>query len=194
MNFWNSAENCESYIQLADGYDGKELLEHFHKYISKGSKVLELGMGPGKDLDMLREDYQAVGTDYSDFFVKRYKELHPDADVRQADAITLEGIPSKDESLFDAVYSNKVLQHLTKEEAQRSLENQAKIIKDGGYLFHALWYGEKIEHHKGLLFTQYTENSIRELLPDNIHLESFEMYDEMGKNDSLWVLLQKRSD
>ncbi len=53
MSYFHEEKNVAEYIQLADGFDGKELIEILKGYLSLGSSVLELGMGPGKDLDML---------------------------------------------------------------------------------------------------------------------------------------------
>ena len=45
---------------MAEGFDGRELIEILKKYLSKGSTVLELGMGPGKDLDILNKNYSST--------------------------------------------------------------------------------------------------------------------------------------
>ena len=38
---------------------------------AKGSTLLELGMGPGKDLDLLKKTYSVTGSDSSKIFVYR---------------------------------------------------------------------------------------------------------------------------
>ena len=53
MGFFETEEGVNEYIKMAEGYDGKDLIKVFENYLPKGSTVLELGMGPGKDLDML---------------------------------------------------------------------------------------------------------------------------------------------
>jgi trans-aconitate methyltransferase len=87
---------------MADGYDGRNLIDRLKGYRPAGSPVLELGMGPGTDLDMLRQSYEAVGSDTSILFLDRYRETQPDAALLQLDAVTL-----RTDLKFDAVYTSK---------------------------------------------------------------------------------------
>ncbi len=68
MGYFDSEENVDAYIAMADGYDGAELIALFARYLPEGSSVLELGMGPGKDLDLLRPSYRVTGSDTSRVF------------------------------------------------------------------------------------------------------------------------------
>ncbi len=52
MNYFDDPANVESYIKMADGYDGRALIGILQKHLPPGSTVLELGMGPGKDLGL----------------------------------------------------------------------------------------------------------------------------------------------
>jgi len=58
MGFYDSEKGNEDYIKLAEGFDGAELIEWLCGYLSKNSSVLEVGMGPGKDLDILLKTYR----------------------------------------------------------------------------------------------------------------------------------------
>ena len=111
MGFFDTEKGVEKYITMAEGYDGVELIKILQKYLSKDSTVLELGMGPGKDLDILKESYTVTGSDNSQIFLDKYKENHQDADVLLLDAVN---IPTNRK--FDCIYSNKVLHHLSKED------------------------------------------------------------------------------
>ena len=72
MGYFDSEENVESYIKMVDGYDGAALVEVLTRHLPDGSTVLELGMGPGKDLQMLSKHFKATGSDSSMVFVDRY--------------------------------------------------------------------------------------------------------------------------
>ncbi len=54
MTYFNDKEKVSQYIEMAQGFDGKELIGILKKHLKEGSTVLELGMGPGKDLDILK--------------------------------------------------------------------------------------------------------------------------------------------
>jgi len=72
MGYFDSEKTVEEYIEMVEGYDGAELINALKGYLPKGSTLLELGMGPGKDLDILKESYLVTGSDSSQIFVDRY--------------------------------------------------------------------------------------------------------------------------
>ncbi len=96
---------------MADGYDGAELIALLRRYLPEGSSVLELGMGPGKDLDLFRQSYRVTGSDISRVFLDRYRKDHPEADLLLLDATSMDT-----DRTFDCIYSNKVLHHLSRPE------------------------------------------------------------------------------
>ena len=111
MGFYGEEETALQYIAMAEGDDGGELVEVLSTHLAEGANVLEIGMGPGVDLDLLNVHFQATGSDYSQFFLDRYRVAHPNSDLIQLDAVGLET-----ERTFDCIYSNKVLHHLADEQ------------------------------------------------------------------------------
>ena len=79
MRYFDSEENVDAYIAMAEGYDGAELIALLRRYLPEGSSVLELGMGPGKDLDLLRPSYRVTGSDTSRAFLVLF-HTHPSGD------------------------------------------------------------------------------------------------------------------
>ena len=67
MEYFDSREKVENYIKMVDGDDGRDLINILKKHLSPGSTVLELGMGPGKDLEILAETFSVTGSDISDY-------------------------------------------------------------------------------------------------------------------------------
>ena len=67
VDYYDSEENVEQYIQMASGYDGKLLIDALRAYLPRGAKALELGMGPGKDLLLLKDRYRVTGSDGHSF-------------------------------------------------------------------------------------------------------------------------------
>ena len=186
MGFFDDGKNVAEYIRMAEGYDGREFVPVLRKHLIDGSTVLELGMGPGKDLGILSEFFQVTGSDSSSVFVERYRKIDPAADLMLLDAVTMDT-----DRLFDCVYSNKVLVHLTKEEVRRSLRRQLRILNRDGILFHSLWYGDKEEEFSGLRFVYYTEDTFRQLVGEGYEILEFERYTEMESDDSFYVVLTK---
>jgi cyclopropane fatty-acyl-phospholipid synthase-like methyltransferase len=90
MGYFDERKNVVEYIQMTEGYDGRELIATLKKHLPAGSTILELGMGPGKDLDLLAQAYTVTGSDYSSVFLNLYREKHPAADLLNLDAAIIE--------------------------------------------------------------------------------------------------------
>ena len=136
MGYFHTERGIKEYIEMAEGFDGAQLIDVLRGYLPPGSTVLELGMGPGVDLDILSGTWTATGSDYSQVFLDRYRKLHPDADLLLLDATTL-----KTGRRFDCIYSNKVLHHLTRDELRTSLQAQVGLLNDDGLAMHSLLVG-----------------------------------------------------
>jgi cyclopropane fatty-acyl-phospholipid synthase-like methyltransferase len=173
---------------MAEGYDGRALIDVLRRHLPGGSSILELGMGPGKDLTILAELYQVTGSDSSQVFLDRYRERNPEADLVLLDAVSMDI-----DRRFDGIYSNKVLQHLTREECEESLRRQASVLNAGGLALHALWYGDKEEAFSGLRFVYYTEDSFAQVVGDEYETVESARYTEMEADDSIYFVLSKRS-
>ena len=187
MSFYYDEENVKKYIQMAEGYNGQELITELNKYLTKSSAVLEIGMGSGTDLSLLAKYYHVTGSDYSKIFIDRYRKISPDADLLILDAITL-----ATNRKFQGIYSNKVLIHLTREELKQSIKRQATILEAEGIICHSFWCGDKEEYYNGLRFIYYAAAHIRTLFKDTFKIILIENYQEMEPDDSLVVIAKKR--
>ena len=186
MEYYDDPANIEAYVQMADGYDGRHLMPFLRKHLMRCSRLLELGMGPGVDLDLLAEEYVVTGSDRSALFLERYRRDHPGADLVLLDARMMDI-----ERRFDCIYSNKVLQHLTRSEVIESLRRQAKVIVEDGILFHAVWYGEGEEEHSGLRTIYYKEDDFTDLVGSELEIVESGRYAEIEPGDSLYVVLKR---
>ena len=188
MNFYKNKENVKKYIEMAEGYDGKYLIEILKKYLPEGSSILELGMGPGKDLDILNKNYDVTGSDYSEIFLDLYKEKNKDMNI---ELLVLDARTLETSKKFDCIYSNKVLYHLTTKELIKSLNRQWEILNENGILFHSFWKGDKAEKKNGLTFVYYNEEKLRKIIDDNFEILEIDTYKEMEEDDSLYIILKK---
>ena len=187
MGFFDTEEGVSEYLEMAKGHDGRELIEKLSEYLPVNSTVLELGMGPGKDLELLSKEYVVTGSDNSSLFIETYRKANPEADLMFLDAKTL-----KTDRRFDCLFSNKVLQHLKREDLEESVPCQAGVLEEGGLLAHSLWHGNKIEDHGGLHFQFYEESDLEEMFGDYFEVVLMERYEEMEPGDSIFVILRKK--
>lgn len=188
MSYYDELENVLSYIQMADGFDGSRLIQKLHTHLAPGSSILEIGMGAGKDYEILAESYDVTGSDSSEVFLELYQNKNPDARLMQLDAATLQTSQQ-----FQGIYSNKVLQHLTRDELKESIVRQKEILVSGGIAMHSFWAGDKEEEHNGLLFLYYSEHQIRDLVESHFEILEMKRYNEMEAGDSIYVILRTRA-
>ena len=121
--YYHAEESVRKYLQMADGYDGRELIDVLNKLLASNSTVLELAMGPRKDLEIPSESFRVTGSDNSELFPRRYRTKHPDAGL-----VLLDAVATDIDRTFDCICSNRVLIHLTTEELAHSLRRQASVL------------------------------------------------------------------
>jgi trans-aconitate methyltransferase len=187
MGYFHLEKNVENYIQMAEGYNGNVIITKLTKFLPPDSTLLEIGIGPGTDLQLLGEYYQVTGSDYSEIFIKRYQKQHPDSNLLVLDAITLE----TDQS-YQGLYSNKVLIHLTREDLKKSILRQAEILESGGIICHSFWLGETEETYEGLLFVNYKAEHLQILFQESFDIIKIETYQEIEPDDSLYIIAKKK--
>lgn len=185
--YFDDIENVREYVELARGYDGRAIIERLRRHLAADATVLELGMGPGVDLDILARSFPVTGSDTSAVFLDRYREIHPDADLLILDALTL---PT--DRRFDVIYSNKVLHHLRREDLPVSLRRQREVLTERGTICHSFWRGTGEEEHHGMRFVSYTEDEVRGIVASDWDVLELGVYTEMADDDSILLIARKR--
>ena len=183
---WNK-KLVEIYLEMTKDYDGPLLIDWMLDHVEPGSNVLELGIGPGLDLEKLQEYYRVTGSDFSPQFLHRYRAFHPKAELIYLDAATVE---TKEK--FDCICSNKVLVHLTKAELKQSLEAQDRALLPNGTVLHTFWEGQGEEKSEEILFASYSEEELKGIFEEKFDLIKIERYQEELEGDSILVVAKKR--
>jgi trans-aconitate methyltransferase len=186
-SFYHSEKGVLDYVKMAEGYDGGKLVDLLVTHLDANASVLELGMGPGVDLDLLAEHFDVTGSDFSQLFVDRYKKLHPNAKLLQLDAISL-----NTEQVFNGIYSNKVLHHLEDEELGKSILRQHDILSPNGLVMHSFWYGDSTEEHAGMKFHFRNEEFLENVFSAGFETLQMTRYTEMEDDDSIFILARKK--
>jgi len=187
MGLYDTDDGVDRYIEMCAGADGREHVERLKQLLPEGAQVLELGMGPGADFELLRNHFSVLGTDTSFVFLERMQDKRPGADLLELDARTLATTRT-----FDGIYSNKVLHHLTRAELEASFARQLDRLLPGGVALHTFWYGACAPEEKaGMLFTYYTEEGLAALVPDGLTVESSRRYTELEADDSIELVLRR---
>lgn len=188
MNFYNDLASVKSYIEMCEDYDGSNIYQVLRQHLPENSTLLELGSGPGLDIEYLKKVYSVTGSDLSEEFLKVCKQRHPEISFLKLNALTLE-LAEK----FDCIYSNKVLHHLTEEELKESLEKQVKILSPKGLVAHSFWLGEENQEMNGMLFTYYKKENLLRIISEYFEILSTLNYEEFEDNDSLFVVARLKT-
>lgn len=115
-------------------------IELIKKYIPNSGKILDLGCGNGRLLEMLGQktlnNLEYVGLDSSENMLSEARKLHPNNNFILGDALN---IPLKDNT-FDAIASIAVLHHIpSKEFRKKFFDECARVLKKDGILIITSW-------------------------------------------------------
>ena len=186
MGYYDTKKGILEYSKRSQKWGGTKLIKILKKHLPKNSTLLEIGMGPGRDFDILNKIYTATGSDHSKAFLEKYKKQNKKFDLLKLDAVTL-----RTAKRFDGIYTNKVLQHLTKRDLRKSIKRQNEILNPGGIAFHSFWKGNKTEHKRGLRFVYYEIAQLKKIIGNNFEILDIKIFTEMEKNDSIYVVMKK---
>ncbi|MEX0299750.1 MAG: trans-aconitate 2-methyltransferase [Kordiimonas sp.] len=187
MTFYHNTDNAVAYAKMCEGYDAADQLGLLHKHLPTGAKLLEIGSGPGNDIALLNEKYDVTASDYSPAFLKMVKERFPDVMTKLLDAVALDI-----EGPFNAIYSNKVLQHLTDDELSKSFSRQASLLSDQGLIYHLIWTElDYPDAPHGLQYIARSEQEIATAMAPNFEVVATQSFGEFSDNDSLVILARK---
>jgi len=192
MSLYDDPEGVKNYIQMCENYDGSNLYQALSQHLPVNSTLLELGSGPGLDIEYLKKHYSVTGSDLSDEFLKVCKEKYPDIPFIKLNALKLNSTLGLDEK-FDCIYSNKVLHHLTDEELQESLKQQVKNLSSNGLIAHSFWLGEENQEISGMLFTYYKKDDLLDIISAQFEILSTLNYEEFEVGDSLFVVAKLKT-
>ena len=153
---------ADSYVETFGGITGQTVpLAVEAAEIGPGSRVLEIGSGPGHVADLLAKAGASVtGVDFSPDMVEVAQKSYPDITFQQADA---EQLPFEAGS-FDAVVANFVVHHLARPEVVLSEVN--RVLKPaGGRFAFVVWGAPEEQSSIGAFFGAVEAHHDLEELP-----------------------------
>jgi cyclopropane fatty-acyl-phospholipid synthase-like methyltransferase len=183
MDFYNNPASVDEYEKMCDEYNGSALYNVLDKHLADHSTMLELGSGPGIDIEYLHKKYTVTGSDLSDEFLLRCKKRFVDVPFIKLDAVSI-----KTGKVFDCVFSNKVLHHLSTEELKKSLKRQQEVIAPNGLFAHTFWLGDKEFTMKGMLFFFYNRDRLINLVSEYFTILETYDYNEFEEGDSIFIV------
>ena len=186
-DYYEDEKNVNHYIKFTPAHDGALLIDVLVDNLETGASVLELGMGPGKDFQLLQQHFTVTGSDFSQAFLERYRSKDSEAELLHLDARTI-----ATDRRYDAVFSNKALIHMSSTELQTSFNRQHQVLNDNGLILHSFWYGEGENTFNDLTLVYHNEKDLAKMLDDSFDILELEQHAKMHDGDSIYVLARKK--
>lgn len=107
------------------------------EYIKEGDKVLDLGCGNGRLLELFKgKNVDYMGVDNSEKLIEIAKKKNPGIFFQVADALNL---PFPD-NYFDKIFSIAVLHHIPLDDFRNQFIKEARrVLRPGGFLILTVW-------------------------------------------------------
>jgi cyclopropane fatty-acyl-phospholipid synthase-like methyltransferase len=152
------------------------------RHLADGSSLLELGSGLGHDIAWISKHYRLTASDQCETSIAGLRMAFPSLPVLHLDATTIQCLKP-----FDAIFSNKLMQHLSADEFRSSLERQRQVVKPGGIVAHTFWF-----NRAGNLADE-------DACPARVITRHFEIievmyYDAFLEHDSLMIIARNSRD
>ncbi len=174
MSFYS--DNAKSYIESTFDIELSSLYEPFGKHLKENALILDVGFGSGRDMiHFQKEGYQVEGIDLEEAFVLHGKELG--LKVFKMNVLDL-----KSDFLYDGIWCNASLLHLTRNEIKIALTNLYKHLKPNGILYASFKYGDFEGYRDNRYYTDLTEKDLG-LFPGRI-IETKISLDQMNRGNN----------
>ena len=108
-----------------------DIIKILENHLIKFKKVLELGSKQGEDLEILDGYYEVVASEDEKTKTRYLKDEYIDIRVILIDKIELDT-----HKKFECVYSRNLLDELTLEQIETSLENQKNVLEGESLILH----------------------------------------------------------
>lgn len=185
----NAVDFCESTV----GVEFANMQDRFAQLLPKGSTILDLGCGSGRDSKyFLEQGFYVEATDGS-------KELCKRASAYAGIAVRCELFLELDEQeKYDGIWACSSILHLPLKDLEPMLCKMRDALKEHGVIYTSFKYGDFEGMRNGRYFTNLTEESFGKLLDKVAHLELKESWItgdvRPGRGDERWlnVILQKQ--
>ncbi len=169
LSYYNS--NAEDFFKSTVNADMTAQYQRFEKYLSPGDRILDLGCGSGRDTKhFLEAGYQMKAVDGSEELCQKASEYT---------GIEVENIRFQDMAYnneYHGVWACASLLHLTSAEIEQVMERIKRALLPGGILYTSFKLGDFEGERNGRYFTDFTEETFRELIDKIGDMEIVELY------------------
>lgn len=183
LEYYN--ENAGKFILGTLNVDMMTIQKKFISYIPKGSKVLDLGCGSGRDSLYFKElGYDVTAVDGSaEMCIQAEKNIGQTVINMTFDKLNYE-------AEFDGIWACASLLHVPSSDIKNVIIKIEKALKKGGYFYFSVKYGDYEGKREGRYYTDYTEKSVENLFNAVPSLQKVDMWltdDARPERNDSWI-------
>ena len=161
-------EHVEEFYKHTIDLQSKYFMNKFITLLPKGSLVLDVGCGFGRDCKTLADNgFDVYGIDLSKNMIKKAKSFDSRCHFYVRDMMN----PEFEDNLFEGIWCTCALLHLNKQDARIALKEFNRVLKKEGIVYLGLKEGDtegliKDPRYNGAekYYTHYRESEFIELL------------------------------
>lgn len=185
-------KNSQKYISSTLNLNMDSLYEPFLALLKPGTRILDAGCGPGRDVKYFHDKgFDVVGFDASEEMVKKARE------VTGLPILHMDFSKMEFENEFDAIWACASLLHIPRKNIQGIFMLFSRALRKNGVFYMSFKYGENEEFRNCRLFSNYNEDSINSLISSFSDFTIISLWKTIdirpNREDEFWinVLLRK---
>lgn len=190
LEYYN--ENARTFSEQTQNVDFAETQELFLKMLPPQGNILDFGCGSGRDTKFfLERGYRVDAVDGSEELC-RIASDYTGIQVRQ---MLFQDLDAAEQ--YDGIWACSSILHLKKEELRAVILKMITALKSTGYIYTSFKYGTFEGYRKQRYFTDFTEETMTDLIQSFPRLEIRELWISRDvrpdRDDETWLnlLLQK---
>ncbi len=172
INFYNA--QAKQYVAETLDLDVSNIRNLFLDFLPKGSHILDLGCGSGRDSRFfLDHGYSVTAIDASSELAKYASEVI-------GKTVENRSFQELDYSeTFDGIWACASLLHCPKSDMHAVIQRMTKALKPSGMIYMSFKYGEgERVDERGRFFSDYTEANISRTIAEHADLQIVEIFTE----------------
>lgn len=157
IDYYNQYAN--QYFENTVNLELGEILDDFITYLPDGAEIMDLGCGSGRDsLYFIEKGFDVTAVDGSSE-LSELAAIHIGQDV-----LTMKFHELDFSNVFDGIWANASLFHVTPSEFMDVLNKMHQSLKKDGILFMSFKYGDFEGIYEGRYFKYYHRKEIKEMI------------------------------